>query len=179
MGTMINPFPHDPDCSAIWTMLVERDIDAFLARDWVMVEDDFIAEGFFGLHARFKPRPDDWIMAFPELARYRDEWLRQANETANVAYAEPLRPAIFRATDLSVIDIVGERAVARKKFNGVIARVDGGSENLDWQTLYFCAKRDDAWKITSLVGYLPRLLGEDNLSTVYMDHVRLTPKRGA
>lgn len=90
-----------------------------------------------------------------------------------------MRPAIFRATDLSVIDIVGERAVARKKFNGVIARVDGGSENLDWQTLYFCAKRDDAWKITSLVGYLPRLLGEDNLSTVYMDHVRLTPKRGA
>jgi len=110
MGTMINPFPHDRDCSAIWTMLVERDIDAFLARDWAMVEDDFIAEGFFGLHARFKPRPDDWIMAFPELARYRDEWLRQANETANVAYAEPLRPAIFRATDLSVIDIVGERA---------------------------------------------------------------------
>jgi hypothetical protein len=130
-------FPHDPDCSAIWTMLVERDIDAFLARDWAMVEDDFIAEGFFGLHARFKPRPGDWIMPFPELPRYRDEWLRQANEMANVAYAEPLRPAIFRATDLSVIDIVGERAVARKKFNGVIARVDGGSENLDWQTLFF------------------------------------------
>jgi hypothetical protein len=29
-------------------MLVERDIDAFLTRDWEMVEDDFIAEGFFG-----------------------------------------------------------------------------------------------------------------------------------
>jgi hypothetical protein len=89
--------------------------------------------------------------------------LRRANETANVAYAEPLRPAIFRATDLSVVDIVGERAVARKKFNGVIARADGGSEKLDWQTLYFCAKRDDAWKITSFVGYLPRLLAEGNL----------------
>lgn len=71
-----------------------------------------------------------------------------------------MRPAIFRAADLSVIDIVSERAVARKKFNGVIARVDGGSENLDWQTLYFCAKRDDAWKITSFVGYLPRLFGK-------------------
>jgi hypothetical protein len=52
-----NPFPHDPDCPAIWTMPVERDIDAFLARDWAMVEDDFIAEGLFG-------PPDDWIMAF-------------------------------------------------------------------------------------------------------------------
>src|SRR5713101_7665141 len=59
--------------------------------------------------------------------------------------------------------LCARRAVARKKFNGVIARVDGGSETLDWQTLYFCAKRDDAWKITSFVGYLPRLLGEDNL----------------
>ena len=157
---MINPFPHDPDRSAIWTMLVARDIDAFLARDWAIVEDDFIAEGFFGLHARFRPRPDDWIMAFPTLSQYRDEWLRQANETASIAYAEPLRPALFRATDLSVIDIVGARAVARKKFNGVIARADGGSDKLDWQTLYFCARRDDAWKITSFVGYLPRLLGK-------------------
>ena len=153
---MINPFSHDPDRSAIWTMLVERDIDAFLACDWAMVEDDFMADGFFGLHAQFKPRPDDWVMAFPELRYYRDEWLRQANETANVAYAEPLRAAIFRATELSVIDIVGKRAVARKKFNGVIARADGGSEKLDWQTLYFCAKRGDAWKITGFVGYLPR-----------------------
>src|SRR4030088_1352524 len=99
-----------------------------------MVEDDFLAEGFFGLRARFKPRPGDWIMPLPELPRYRDEWLRQANEMANVAYAEPLRPAIFPAPHLSVIDIVGERAVARKKFNGVSGTVDGGSENLDWQT---------------------------------------------
>ena len=153
---MINPFPHDPDRSAIWTMLVERDIDAFLARDWAMVEDDFMADGFFGLHAQFKPRPDDWVMAFPELQYYREEWLRQAHETARIAYAEPLRAAIFRATELSVIDIVGKRAVARKKFNGVIARADGGAEKLDWQTLYFCAKQGDAWKITGFVGYLPR-----------------------
>ena len=161
---MINPFLHDPDRSAIWTMLVERDIDAFLASDWAMVEDDFVADGFFGLHAQFKPRPDDWVMAFPQLSHYRDEWLRQASETANAAYAEPLRAAIFRATDLSIIDIAGERAVARKKFNGVIARADGGSDKLDWQTLYFCARRNNTWKITSFIGYLPRLLGEDNCS---------------
>ena len=67
------PFPHDPDCSANWTMLVERGIDAFLAQDWAMFEDDFIAEGFFGLHARFKPRSGDRIMAFPELPRCRYE----------------------------------------------------------------------------------------------------------
>jgi hypothetical protein len=144
----------------MWTMLVERDIDAFLARDWTMVEDDFLADEFFGLHAQFQPRPDEWTMAFPKLSDYRDEWLRQAKETAGVDYAEPLRPALFRATGLSVIDIVGDRAVARKKFNGAVARADGSADKLDWQTLYFCARRDGVWKITGFVGYLPRLLGE-------------------
>jgi hypothetical protein len=99
-------------------------------------------------------------MAFPKLALYRDEWLRQAKETAAVAYAEPLRPALFRSTDLSVIDIAHDRAIARKKFNGTVTRADGGADRLDWQTLYFCAKRNGVWKITSFVGYLPRLLGE-------------------
>jgi hypothetical protein len=159
MGAATNPFSNDPDRRAIWTMLVERDIDAFLGSDWAMVEDDFIGESFFALHAHFKPKPDDWTMAFPMLSLYRDEWLRQAKETAAVVYAEPLRAAIFRATDLSVIDIAGERAIARKKFNGTIARADGGVETLDWQTLYFCARRAGAWKIASFVGYLPRLLG--------------------
>jgi hypothetical protein len=99
-------------------------------------------------------------MTFPKLALYRDEWLRQAKETAAVAYAEPLRPALFRATDLSIIDVTDERAVARRKFNGTVARADGGLDKLDWQTLYFCARRNGAWKISSFIGYLPRLLGE-------------------
>ena len=67
-----------------------------------------------------------------------------------------MAPAIFRATDLGVIEISGNRALARKKFNGVIARADGGDDRLDWQTLYICAKRDGRWKITSFVGYMPR-----------------------
>jgi hypothetical protein len=160
MGATINPFLNDQDRRAIWTMLVERDIDAFLTCDWAMVENDFIAESFFGLHAHFKPKPDGWTMAFSTLQLYRDEWLRQAKETAAIVYAEPLRAAIFRATDLSVIDIAGDRAIARKKFHGTIKRADGAVDTLDWQTLYFCVRRHGAWKITSFVGYLPRLLGE-------------------
>jgi hypothetical protein len=35
---MIDPFPHEPDRSAIRTMLVERDIDAFLTRDWATIQ---------------------------------------------------------------------------------------------------------------------------------------------
>jgi hypothetical protein len=156
MGAAVNPFANDPDRHAIWEMLVNRDIEAFLGRDWARVQDDFVAEAFFGLHAHFKPNPDDWTMEFPDLAVYRDEWLLQAEETAATLYAEPLAPAIFRATDLGVIEISGNRALARKKFNGVIARADGGDDRLDWQTLYICAKRDGRWKITSFVGYMPR-----------------------
>jgi hypothetical protein len=59
-----NPFPHDPDCPAIWTMPVERDIDAFLARDWAMVEDDFIAEAFSG-----RPTIGSWRSRAPTLSR--------------------------------------------------------------------------------------------------------------
>ena len=137
-------------------MLIERDIDAFLTQDWSVVADDFVAEGFFGLHAHFAPNPDAWTLAFPQLAVYRDEWLRQAAETAKTAYAEPLRPALLRATDLSRIEIEGERALARKTFDGVIARVDGGEDRLDWQTLYICAKHGGRWRIASFVGYMAR-----------------------
>jgi ketosteroid isomerase-like protein len=159
MGATVNPFSLDVDRGAIWEMLVERDIVAFLARDWSMVEGDFIADGFFGLHAHGAKEPDAWTLAFPELPAYREEWLRQAAETAAVAYAEPLRAAIFRATDLSVIEIAGDHALARKKFDGVIARLEGGQDRLDWQTLYICARRDGRWKIASFVGYLPRKMG--------------------
>ena len=140
-------------------MLVSRDIDAFLSADWSVVAGDFVANGFFGLHAQFKPNPDDWTMAFPRLETYRDEWLRQAAETAATRYAEPLRAAIFAATDLSTIEISGDRALARKRFDGTIARADGGADRLDWQTLYVCAREDGRWKIASFVGYLPRRIG--------------------
>ena len=74
------------------------------------------------------------------------------------AYVEPLRAAIFRATDLSVIEITGNCALARKKFDGVISRLDGGEDRLDWQTLYICARKDGRWRIAGFVGYLPRTI---------------------
>jgi hypothetical protein len=140
-------------------MLVSRDVEAFVAADWSQVAEDFVNHGFFGLHAHFTPSPDDWTMAFPNLDSYRDEWLRQAAETAATLYAEPLRAAIFAATDLSVIEIFGDRALARKQFDGAIARADGIADRLDWQTLYICAREEGRWKIASFVGYLPRRIG--------------------
>lgn len=150
-----NPFPTDPDRHAIWEMLVARDIDAFIAANWTMVQGDFIAPGFLGIDAKRNDNPDEWRIGFPTLDAYRDEWLRQAKASAAVAYAENLRAAIFRATELSDIEITGDVAVAHKKFDGVIARADGTHDVLNWQTLYFARRLGSVWKLTGFVGYMP------------------------
>lgn len=54
----------------------------------------------------------------PSLAHYRAEWLKQAAATAATTYAEPLAPEIFHATRLTEIDITGDVAITRKKFDG-------------------------------------------------------------
>ena len=58
MSLYKNPFPNDPDRHAIWEMLVERDIRAFVAQDWDMVADDFTSEGFMGIDGRSLSNPD-------------------------------------------------------------------------------------------------------------------------
>ena len=155
MSSEANPFPNDPDRNQMWDMLVKRDIDAFLAADWSMVDNDFIRDGFIGIHAHHSPDQDRWRLAFGTVEEYRDEWLRQAHETKKTTFAEPLRPAIFRATSLVDIDINGSVAVLHKKFNGIIKRGDGGADRLWWQTLYFCAKDAGRWRIAGFVGYMP------------------------
>jgi hypothetical protein len=155
-----NPFPAgDADRHELWDMLVRRDIDAFLARDWSLVENDFLPAQFFGMHAHFRNNPDSWRLQFPSLETYRDEWLRQADETAASDFAEPLRAALFRITNLRDIDVEGDRAVLHKKFDGTIAKPGGTQDILNWQTLYFCIRSEGRWKIAGFVGYLPHPLG--------------------
>ncbi|KAB2730464.1 hypothetical protein [Brucella intermedia] len=154
MRSAVNPFAGDRDREQIWEMLVRRDIEAFVSQDWSLVADDFDEVRFLGIHAHNDRNPDKWDAGFPTLASYRDEWLRQAAESAAVEYAESLAEGIFRATDLSVIDITGDVALARKKFDGTIARKDGSVDRLNWQTLYFCRREKARWKITGFVGYM-------------------------
>lgn len=155
-----NPFPDDADRSAIWTMLVERDIAAFVAADWSMVEDDFIREGFLGINGGKSGNPDDWRISFPTLEAYRDDWIRQARESQGQDYAEDVLAGIHRATSLTEIEINGDIAIAHKKFDGAIALKDGGADRLNWQTLYFCRKVDGTWKLTGFAGYLPYPMGQ-------------------
>jgi len=156
-----NPFsPEDTARHAIWEMLVPRDIDAFLSADWPMVEDDFIAEGFLAISGNRSPDPDKWTLAFPDLASYRDEWLRQARDFAGQTYGEDPRAAIFSTTTLEEIEIAGDTALVRKKFDGGIRRGDGELDVMKWQTLYYCRRHEGRWKICGFTGYLPNPMGK-------------------
>ena len=159
--SQLNPFAgNDADRAEIWTMLVQRDINAFVSADWSMVADDFDEEAFFGLDARKHSNPDDWRLGFPDLKTYREEWMRQAREFAETKFAEDAKAAIFNATRLTDIEINGERAIARKKFDGRIRKSDGGLDRLLWQTLYYCVRRNGRWQICGFTGYLPNPLGD-------------------
>ena len=155
-----NPF-SDPDRGAIWEMLVPRDIDAFVNADWTMVEGDFIPTGFTGISGNFQSDPQLYTLAFPSLEAYRSEWLRQAREfvaarEAGTFKGDP-RAGIFNATRLEEIEIDGDAALVRKKFDGRLAKADGSFDRMNWQTLYICRRDGGRWKIAGFVGYLPHI----------------------
>ena len=155
----MNPFPpSDPDRHAIWEMLVARDIQAFVAADWNLVAEDFLADEFLGIDARRSANPDGWRLAYPKLAPYRAEWLRQAINFQSAHAEADLAAAIHALTTLRDIEIHGERAVAHKKFDGPLKMRDG-VQHLAWQTLYHCRKVRGVWKITGFTGYLPNPMG--------------------
>jgi hypothetical protein len=156
----LNPFPSsDVARHSIWEMLVSRDITAFLAADWSMVSGDFVEEGFIGIDGRRETNPDNWRLTFPSLAAYRDEWLRQANDFAKESFAEDPRNAIFTTTTLEDIEINGDQALARKKFDGSLKKSDGSVDVLKWQTVYYCRFHQGRWKIAGFTGYLPNPMG--------------------
>ncbi|OBY03467.1 hypothetical protein BAE36_30965 [Rhizobium leguminosarum bv. trifolii] len=154
-----NPFPSDSARHAIWEMLVPRDIDAFLAADWSMVAGDFVEEGFICIDGRKEVSPDKWRLAFPTLSAYRQEWLRQAQDFAQQSFAEDARTAIFTTTTLEDIEIEGDMALVRKKFDGGISKPDGTRDVMQWQTLYYCRLHQGRWKISGFTGYLPNPMG--------------------
>lgn len=145
--------PSDADRYAIWEFLVRRDIDAYLARDWSIVEGDFLPGQFYALNANASANPDKWTLGLASLAAYRDSWLAGTIDQAD--FAEPLRPAMFRCTNLTEIEISGDAGLAHKKFDGSIARKAGEPMILKWQSLYYLRRAAGRWHIIGFTGYLP------------------------
>jgi hypothetical protein len=151
----VNPFPADTDRHAIWEMLVRKDVDGFVAQDWTIFAPSFKFDGFCGLDAKDSLDPADWEVRFPTVEAYRDAWLADAERSASTRYAEDRRDAIYRASNMLDIRVEGQTATARKTFNDKIALEDGGSQTLNWQSVFFCTKEGSAWKISGFVGFLP------------------------
>lgn len=155
---MNNPFDagSDPDRHFIWDRLVRADSEAFVGGDWGIIEDDFDAEAFEGIRCQQSANPDDWRIAFPDLASYRDNWLKAAKEfvTKQFVGLTPLE-ALYVRSHLFVIEIAGHRALAHKQFYGDVALADGSSLSGRRQTIYRLHKRGDRWKIVGFLGYLP------------------------
>ena len=151
-----NPFESgDADRKALWEMLVWRDIDAFLKKDFSLVEEDFSAEMFMGIDARRSFNPDRWLLGFDDLEKYKKEWLKQADDFAGEPFEEDPRVGLFGATTLRDMEVAGGSAVLHKKFDGRISRKNKPPLILNWQTVYKCKKVESQWKIVGFVGYLP------------------------
>ncbi|MDW9844286.1 hypothetical protein GOB05_31005 [Sinorhizobium meliloti] len=151
-----NPFPSsDQDRHEIWKMLVRNDVDGFVNEDWSIFGAAFKHDGFCGLDAKGSLDPSDWQVRFPTVETYRDAWLEDASRSAATAYAEDRRDALFRATNMLDIRVQGHTAMARKIFDDAMALAAGGSQRLNWQSVFFCTKEGGAWKIAGFVGFLP------------------------
>lgn len=156
----VNPFPQADEARfAIWEMLVRRDIEAYVAGDWDAHYEDFAPDLFFGIDGRFSDNPDTWRVTYADIARYRESWLSGAAEVKGRIAVADLRRSIFALTTLRDIEIMGDFALARKKFDGAIALDDGETLKLRWQTHYFCRRVDGRWRIAGFLGYLPNPMG--------------------
>jgi hypothetical protein len=154
----VNPFDpqREPDRHYVWQRLVSADCEAFACGDWKAIESDFDAEAFEGIRCALSLNPDNWKVAFPDLASYRESWLAasaayRAKSFATVSHLD----ALLARTHLDEIEIVGERAIAHKKFFGEVALADG-SKLAEWrQTLFRLQRRRGVWKIVGFLGQLP------------------------
>ncbi|MEO6499929.1 MAG: RidA family protein [Mucilaginibacter sp.] len=156
-----NPFPvEDKDRHELWEIAVNRDIKAFIAQDWALTGGDFHEENFMGIDAGFLGNPDAWKLTFPNLEAYKTEWLKQAKEFAETAWAEDPEASLFRITVLRDIDVQGDSAILHKKFFGNLKKANGELVPANWQTLYHAKKINGSWKLTGFTGYMPHFLGD-------------------
>ncbi len=152
--TPANPFT-DADRRALWEICVARDIAAFLAADWKICADDFLAEGFVGVHGKFAADPDSWQLSFPTLDSYRAAWEEQSRDFAREKFADDPHTMLHSAMRLDPNQLQGDDALVHKKFAGELRTMDGKTIPLHWQSLFFARRMGGQWKLRGFVGYLP------------------------
>jgi len=153
-----NPFDRsrDPDRAAIWEFLVARDNEAFVARDWAPVADDFWPERFEGISALGSSDPADWSLAYPTVESYRDDWLKMAGEFLATPLADGDHLGLlYSMTTLDRFEFDGDRLLVWKRFRAEAPLRGGGVWSISSQSLFRLHRDGDRWRIVGFVGYLP------------------------
>lgn len=128
-------------------MLWDRDIPAWVNADWSAVADDFDAEAFVGYVSG--PEGGPWSIICPTLADYERLWVAEGLEAAATASRESLAADLRTATWVDSIEIKGDRALMRKRFDGTVAGTPLA------RTSYYLLRRDpDRWRITGFCALL-------------------------
>lgn len=143
------------DMDAFWHICVERDLEAFLAKDWSITAVDFNEDQFLGVDSHGSNNPLDWEPKYASLLEYRDEFYKQADEFSQLNFAEDPRVALYRSLLLSEPKISGDCALIVKTFNGEIALADNDKKKLAWKSAFNLKRTNGRWLITGFVGYLP------------------------
>jgi hypothetical protein len=157
MGSLQNAFPaSDKDRHEIWNILVLEDTRDFLRGDFSRCRTRFLEPAFFSLDAAGSADPERWKISFPALDDYAARWLEYSRATvADIGDVEEAERALLETSNLTEIDVQGDTALARKKFDGSIPLRGGRRSHLYWQTLYWLKRIGGEWKIVGFLGYLP------------------------
>lgn len=150
-----NPFLLGSDEHALWHLLVEVDIEAFVQADWARLRSAFVPMGFTAIDAKGSSNPDDWRLSFSRVDDYGALWLENARAMSAQVTPDALRQAFIDATHMDDIEVQGDSALLHKKLDGQIVTRSGAIIPLHWQTLYQCVRLDGEWKIAGFVGFLP------------------------
>ncbi len=150
-----NPFEVGTDRHALWHLLVEEDIEAFVHADWPRLQAAFVREGFTAIDARGSTNPDTWRLSFSRVDDYGALWLENAQQMGDRVSRDSLRQAFIDATTMNDIEVQGASALLHKKLDGQIVTDSGEIIPLHWQTLYQCVRLDGRWQIAGFVGFLP------------------------
>lgn len=155
---LANPFDlaREPERAGLWEMLVARDNEAFVARDWGLCAADFDAERFEGISANGSVDPWKWSLAYPTVDSYRRDWLRMADEYLLRPLADDdHRGLLYRMTRLARFETDGDRMLVWKQFRAEAPLTDGTLWKIAAQSIFRLHRIAGSWKIVGFVGYLP------------------------
>jgi hypothetical protein len=159
---MINKVNYQPPISytneekLIWKLLIFRDFVAFCTKDWSIIENDFIKEGFFGIDGKKSHNKKDWCLTYHSLEAYKNDWISQSKDFNKKIFLNDPLEVLFKTTKLSKIEIKDTTALVHKEFKGVFKVKDEPSIILDWISLFVLRRVKRDWKIVSFTGYLPK-----------------------